>query len=239
MTETTIEQLAKRYAGRLYDVPDLREKEGVFHDRRDAGRTLADMLVDAKPPRPIALAVPAGGVPVAAAMADRLGWPLDVAVVSKITLPHNTEVGCGAIAFDGTFELNEPLIDRAGLGEASLERRIVETRRKVHHRVETLRAGLGPMDLAGRDAVLVDDGLASGFTMMVAVRALGSFKPASIAVAVPTSPIRTASLLLEYADEVWCANLRSTPRFAVAAAYRSWRDVSEDEARSMLQGRRS
>jgi predicted phosphoribosyltransferase len=235
MPEPAIETLTSQYPGRLHDMPELREREGVFDDRRDAGRVLADLLGGAELEQPLVLAVPAGGVPVAVAMADRLDWSLDVAVVSKITLPHNTEVGCGAIAFDGTFELNEPLIDRAGLGEAALERRIVETRRKVRRRAQELRAGRGPMQLAGRDVVLVDDGLASGFTMMVAVRAVRRFEPAGVSVAVPTSPTRSASLLLEYADRVWCANLRSTPRFAVAAAYRRWRDVSEQEAVELLQ----
>ncbi|MFP4433557.1 MAG: phosphoribosyltransferase [Planctomycetota bacterium] len=239
MTEPTIETLINQYADRLHDLPELREREGVFHDRQHAGRTLAEMLSDADPENPLVLAVPAGGVPVAVVMADQLGWPLDVAVVSKITLPHNTEVGCGAIAFDGTLDLNEPLIDRAGLGEVALQRRITETRRKVQRRFDELRPARGPMDLTGKNIVLVDDGLASGFTMMVAVRAARSFNPAGVAVAVPTSPARSASLLLEYADELWCPNLRSSPRFAVAAAYCNWRDVSEDEALATLQAGRS
>ena len=222
--------MLNRYPRKLRELPGTRSRVHVFDDRAHAGIVLGDMLASRDRENALVLAVPAGGVPVARALTERLGLPLDVAVVSKITLPWNTEVGCGAVAFDGTVEMNEPLLQRAGLSEDELSERVRETKAKVARRQEVFRSGLGPLELRGRDAILVDDGLASGFTMLVAVQAVRKSGPRRVAVAVPTSPASTAGRLLADVDELWCANLRAGLQFAVADAYRHWRDVDEAEA---------
>jgi predicted phosphoribosyltransferase len=226
----TIEALIDRHDDRLRDVPELRQGTAVFDDRDHAGAVLADLLAGADLDRPILLAVPAGGVPVAAALAGRIGAALDVAVVSKVTLPGNTEVGCGAVAFDGTVRLNEQMVATVGLGEAELAEAVSRTEEKVRRRADRFRAGLGELDVAARTAILVDDGLASGFTMFVAAEAVRRLGPASVCVAVPTAPARTVEQTLAKVDRLWCANIRTGPRFAVADAYRRWRDLDEDEA---------
>ena len=223
----------------LYRLPELVERTGIFADRADAGRILAGLLVRQNLADPLLLAIPAGGVPVAAAAAETLGWPLAAAVVSKILLPWNTEAGYGAVAWDGTLLFNRELLPRLGLSDEEIEAGVAATRDKVAERVRRLM-GTGDLpELAGRSAILVDDGLASGFTMLTAVAALKKASPGRIVVAVPTGHVEAARNLAASVDSVLCANLRSTYPFAVAAAYRLWRDVTEQEALNLLRKVRS
>ncbi|MEW5854170.1 MAG: phosphoribosyltransferase family protein [Myxococcota bacterium] len=217
--------------GRRRGVEDLqlRDKVGVFRDREHAGQTLARLLSPELGHHPLVLAIPAGGVPVAAAMAQALSLPLDVAVVSKVTLPWNTESGYGAVAFDGTVQLNEPLVARLALTQEDIERGVARTRAKVAHRVELLRGGAPAPELEGRALILVDDGLASGFTMHVAVQAVRRAGAARVVVAVPTAHDDAVDWLLPEVDALYCANVRRGGRFAVADAYARWYDVSDEE----------
>lgn len=218
----------------IVDLPRMRERAPVFRDRTHAGETLAGMVEHLEFSDPIVLAIPAGGLPVASTMTEELGWPLDVAVVSKITLPWNTEAGYGAVAFDGTLRLNEAMIDRSGLSDDEVGAGIESTRRKVASRVARLREGWPALDLRARAAILVDDGLASGFTMRVAIEAVRKLDPGSITIATPTGPAHTVTALSHRVDSVYCANVRSGIRFAVADAYERWRDVGEEEAARLL-----
>jgi putative phosphoribosyl transferase len=192
------------------------------------------MLEELRGSQATVLAIPAGGLPVGAAIASALALPLDVAVVSKITLPWNTEVGYGAIAFDGTVRLNQELVRGVELGDEEIRRGVEETAAKVRRRVAALRGAEGAPDLTGRSAIVVDDGLASGFTMLTAVEALRKVGPTRIVVAVPTGSLRTVEDLEPRTDALYCANVRSGWRFAVADAYQRWYDVDEDEARRIL-----
>ncbi len=115
------------------------------------------------------LAIPAGGVPVGAEMARRLVLPLDVAVVSKVRLPWNRETGYGAVAFDGSVRLNEELIEGLALGDLEVRYGIEKTKARVARRVRELRSDRGYEHLKGRTVILVDDGMASGLTMLVRI----------------------------------------------------------------------
>jgi putative phosphoribosyl transferase len=212
---------------------ELRDRTRVFRDRADAGRVLADRLRGEGLGDALVLAIPAGGVPVAVALADALGLSVDVAVVSKVTLPWNTEVGCGAVAFDGSLLLNTELIEQVGLDAESLRRAVEATRAKVERRLARLRPGRGPLRPAS--AVLVDDGLASGFTMRAAVAAVRRAGASRVVVAVPTGSLRTVRALDAEVDALYCANVRSGPSFAVADAYERWSDVDEAEAEALLR----
>jgi predicted phosphoribosyltransferase len=231
-----IDQLSRRHESKLHDNPKLRGKTGVFDDRAHAGGTLAEMLQADISGEQLVLAIPAGGVPVGVSLAQRLGLAIDLAVVSKITLPGNSEVGCGAVAFDGTVELNEDLLRSTGLTGRALQERIDATHEKVRRREESLRPDRPRESVEGRGVILVDDGLASGFTMRVAVEAVEHLNPASISIAVPTAPLRAVAGQIGSVDAIWCANIRSAPRFAVASAYRRWRDVPEEEVARLLRG---
>jgi putative phosphoribosyl transferase len=218
------------------DLPDLRDQAGVFRNREHAGEILAAMLAVYTDSDALVMAVPAGGVPVAKVIADQLDLPLDIAVVSKITLPWNTEVGYGAVAFDGTVRLNNDLVARLGLTDEEIQHGISTTSAKVAHRVKNLRGEQALPDLATSHIILVDDGLASGFTMQVAVEALQKAGTKSISVAVPTGHQRSVERIAAAVETLYCANIRSGYHFAVADAYVRWSDVGEKEVVSLLAG---
>ncbi len=221
--------------GQIYEIEELRNRIGVFADRYQAGQVLAGLLGQLDLQAPLVLAIPAGGLPVAVPLAEALNCQLDVAVVSKITLPWNSEAGYGAVAFDGSCLLNKTMIKAVGLNEVEVSRGIEETRAKVLRRVAALRKGTAVIEMTTRQVVVVDDGLASGFTMQAAVDALRRAGAKSIVVAIPTGHESSLQLLAKTADNVCCANIRTGPSFAVAAAYQQWGDVSEAEALHALQ----
>jgi predicted phosphoribosyltransferase len=216
----------------------LRDKTRVFRDRKDGGAALARMLEAFRETSPMVLAIPAGGVPVGAEIAKELDLPLDAAVVSKVTLPWNTEAGYGALAFDGTARLNDLLVARLGLKEREIEKGIAETRTKVQRRVTLFRGDKALPSLSDRTVILVDDGLASGFTMLVAVEALRKASPSQIVVAVPTGHSQSVERIAAKVDRIYCANIRTGLRFAVADAYEHWHDVTEEEASEQLKNLR-
>jgi len=216
--------------------PELRNRIQVFRDRDHAGVVVAQMLERYRRSGALLLAVPAGGVPVAVVAARRLGLELDIAVVSKITLPWNTEAGYGAVAWDGTVRINRGLAAQVGLDEPEIDAGIELTSARVRRRVERLRGERPWPSLSGRPVILIDDGLASGFTMLVAVEAVTAAGAERVVVAVPTAPDDTVDRIAERVESVVCANLREGRPFAVADAYQSWSDVTEDEAASILAG---
>lgn len=213
--------------------PALRDRVGVFRDRAHAGRVLAGLLEGVAGPDAVVLAIPAGGVPVAASLARARGLPLDAVVVSKATLPWNPEVGFGAVAFDGTSLVNHELVERMGLDAETVRAGLEAARAKVARRVTALGAGRRAAPHPA-EAVVVDDGLASGFTMRAAVEALRRAGVARIVVAVPTGSERTVRELAPGVAALVCANVRGGWRFAVADAYEDWHDVPEAEAARLL-----
>ncbi|MFZ0243427.1 MAG: phosphoribosyltransferase family protein [Desulfobacterales bacterium] len=210
----------------------LRECRNVFRNRTHAGRCIAYMIEERNA---IVMGIPAGGTPVAAVVAGALGFSLDVVVVSKITLPWNTEAGYGAVAFDGSMRLNENLVRAAGLGRDQVEAGIDRTRIKVAERMKRLRGCKPPLDLRGKTVIVVDDGLASGYTMRVAVEALTRGGVGKLIVAVPTGHAEAVEEIAHKVQAIYCPNIRSGANFAVADAYESWTDVSAAEAEAILK----
>ncbi len=219
----------------FFEIPDLRNQVGVFRDREHAGEVLGDMLIEYKNTDTTVFAIPAGGVPVGAVIATKLQLPFEVAVVSKITLPWNTEAGYGAVAFDGTIRLNEGIISRLRLKDDVVQEGIEKTLSKVKKRVSTFQRGRSSPQVAGRHVILVDDGIASGFTMLVAVEALKKADAEQIIISVPTAHWDAISKVIPDVDTLYCANLRSGWSFAVAEAYIKWSDVSEEEVMGILK----
>jgi predicted phosphoribosyltransferase len=222
-------------ANRVFELPELRNRGRVFRDRTHAGETLAGMLDEFRGTDALVLAIPAGGVPVAAEVARRLGLALDVAVVSKITLPWNTESGYGAVAFDGSVRLNRDLITALGLPDAVVQEGIARTRGKVARRVGQLCHGRRLPDLKRRAVILVDDGLASGFTLRTAVDALHRLEAGRVIVAVPTGHADAVARIAASVEALYCPNVRQGLSFAVADAYEQWTDVSEATIADVMQ----
>jgi putative phosphoribosyl transferase len=219
----------------IIDLPELREQTHVFKDRIHAGQILAKMLEADDTRAGIILAIPAGGVPVGVVMAETTGLDFDVAVVSKITLPWNTEAGYGAVAFDGTVKLNKDMLRRVNLTAEEVKQGIEKTTAKVARRVRRLRGAQPFPDLGNRSAIIVDDGLASGFTLRVAVAALRNAGARRIVVAVPTAHRHSAEMIAREVEALYCANIRGGLSYAVAAAYRHWSDVAEEDVVKILE----
>jgi len=219
----------------IIDDPMRRDRMRVFHDRTDAGVALANLLAEHGVANGKILGIPAGGIPVAVVVAERLSQPLDVAVVSKITLPWNTEAGYGAVAFDGSVQLNGAMLNHIGLNKTEVDQGIHRTREKVKARVRRFRGDTGALDVSGKTVILIDDGIASGFTYRVAVEALRRLGAREVIAAVPTAHRESLERLRSQVDKVFCVNVRGGWAFAVADAYENWSDVDEDDALAALK----
>jgi len=221
---------------KIIDEPAYRERVYLFRDRLDAGKLLAERMREyTDKGNTVLLAVPAGGVPVGCVVAKELGIPMDVAIVRKVQIPWNTEAGFGALTWDGETVLNEHLIKRLGLTRELIKQSISETRRTIQDRLMKFRGDKPMPDLRGRVVILVDDGLASGFTMLAAARSVRSRRPEKIVVAIPTASLGAVELLTPEVDEIVCLNIRSGPVFAVADAYKNWYDLSDEEVTGILE----
>jgi predicted phosphoribosyltransferase len=219
----------------VIELAELRDRVFVFRDRKHAGQTMATMLNRHEGSRAILFAIPAGGVPVAAVMAERLRLRLEVAVVSKITMPWNTEAGYGAVAFDGSVLLNKGILARIGLTDEQIEQGRRTTLEKVQRRLRKFRGDSPLPDLAATTAILVDDGLASGFTVLAAIEALRRIGSRDVVVAVPTASTSAVGRVAPAVESLYCANIRGGVSFAVASAYELWEDVEEQDAVNLFR----
>ncbi|HET6491116.1 MAG TPA: phosphoribosyltransferase family protein [Syntrophales bacterium] len=224
-----------RLPDNVIELPALRDRAPVFRNREHAGEIMAGMLTRYEGAQAILFAVPSGGVPVAAVMAERLRVRLEVAVVSKITLPWNTESGYGAVAFDGSVLLNRGMLSRIGLSEEQIGQGQRETLEKVERRLRKFRGDRPLPDLDATTAILVDDGLASGFTMLAAIGALRAIGGRDVVVAVPTASATAVDLVAPAVETLYCANFRGGASFAVASAYHAWEDVEEQDAVALFR----
>jgi putative phosphoribosyl transferase len=221
--------------GNILDNPALRERKFVFSDRQDAGKKLGDFIrTHLKYPDPVVVAIPAGGIPVGKEVARILAAPLELAIVRKIQIPGNTEAGFGAITWDGEVMINKPLRASLGLSREDVEEAIARTRGNVLERIARFTGGKTFPDLAGKTPFLVDDGLASGFTMLAAIKSIRNTRPSGIIVAVPTASASSARRVAAEVDQLVCLNIRSSNRFAVAEAYDHWYDLDDQEVMKEL-----
>lgn len=220
----------------IHEKIEMRNRTPVFADRIDAGVVLGDMLapVYGGVEGLIVLAIPMGGVPVAVKIAEILKCPLDLVIVRKIQIPGNTEAGFGAMTQEGDVFLNEVLMSHLQLTEEQVQRQSDKVRNELAERNRRLRGGRPFPDLSGKTVILVDDGLASGFTMKASVYMAGKRKAARIIVAVPTAPLRSIKPLAGAVEAVYCANVRDVFSFAVADAYKNWYDLPESEVVTLL-----
>jgi putative phosphoribosyl transferase len=221
--------------GTLLEDLDLSGKTAVFKDRREAGQRLTARLSDRVDGSAIVLAIPAGGVPVALPIAQSLRLPLDVLVVRKIQIPGNTEAGFGAIGPDGTVLLNDRIVEDLRLSAKEIEVQVSHAREVLERREALFRRGRPFPSLENRQVILVDDGLASGYTMLASAALVKARGASQVIVAVPTASRRTANFLLPEVDMLLCPNIRTGPIFAVADAYRHWYDLDDREVLDLLR----
>ena len=206
----------------------------TFDDRVDAGRALAKALAARKDlANAIVLALPRGGVPVGYEVALALGLPLDVLVVRKLGLPSQPELAMGAIASGGAVVRNEEVLRYLGGRADAFEQVKRREQAELERRELEYRGERAPLEMAGRDAILVDDGLATGATMEAAVRALRAADARRVIVAVPVASGEASDRIAAVADEIVCLE---TPIFfsAVGQWYRDFGQTSDDEVRELL-----
>ncbi len=220
----------------VVDNPIFRNKKHVFDDRLHAGELLSEKLEEYSDKKhAYVLAIPAGGVQVAFVVANRLKLPLDLVVTRKIQVPWNKEVGFGAISWDGIMFLNEPLVASLGLTKEDIDRCVAEEREVINRRLNMFRGDRPFPDLKAKIAIIIDDGLASGFSMLTTIKAIEQKDVKEIVVAVPTAPISAIKLIRPIADKIVCLNIRSGPFFAVADAYKVWYDLKDEDVMGVLK----
>jgi predicted phosphoribosyltransferase len=206
----------------------------MFRDRRHAGELLAALLGNYRERAESAiLALPRGGVPVAAAVARSLALPLDVFLVHKIGAPGEPELAIGAVSMDGLVVLDRQTIAIMGISDAALESAIAHEREKLLRKERLYRGNRPPLSLTGQTIILVDDGLATGYTMLAAVRDVRRRQPAALVVAVPVALQETLNRLRTEADEVVCVD---TPKRleAVGQFYQDFSQVSDEQVQEYL-----
>jgi predicted phosphoribosyltransferase len=206
-----------------------------FRDRREAGQLLARELAGLKGQKGlIVLGIPRGGVVVAHEVAKELGAPLDVYITRKIGAPYNPELAIGAVASDGTRVLDDDLIQRMGVPEEYVEAEAQRQRKEIERRVMAYRGSRPEPQLEDRTVILVDDGVATGATVLASLRAIRGRQPRELVLAVPVGPPETMELLSHEADRVVCLH---TPEafWAVGAFYAIFDQTSDEEVVHLLQ----
>ncbi|MGH3017236.1 MAG: phosphoribosyltransferase [Gaiellaceae bacterium] len=206
-----------------------------FRDRAEAGQELGERLGEKYAGRKdvLVLALPRGGVVVGREVAERLDAPLDILVVRKLGFPGQSELAMGAIASGGVRVLNEALLDQTGVSQALVDDVVARELVELERREALYRGGRPPLDVVGETILVVDDGLATGSTMLAAVQALRSLGAGRVVVAVPTAPRQTCEALDGVADEVVCLR-QPDPFYAVGLSYVDFAEVTDDEVRSLL-----
>lgn len=183
--------------------------------------------------RTVVLALPRGGVPVGAVVARELGLPLDVFPVRKIGAPHQPELAIGAVAGGGVLVLDERAVASMRVSEETLDAAVEREREELLRRERLYRGERPPLNLTGWTAILTDDGLATGYTMTAAVRAVRTQAPARVVVAVPVAPPSTLARLRAEADDVVCVHSTEN-MFAVGEFYEDFKQVSDEQVRAAM-----
>jgi putative phosphoribosyl transferase len=204
-----------------------------FLDRRDAGRRLAAELIALADELPVIVALPRGGVPVAAEVARALAAPLDILAVRKLGAPGNPELGIGAVAEDATGVLDVRSAGRLGMTRPMLDAALSQESLELRRRVERYRDGRAAIPVSGRTVIVVDDGMATGLTDLAAVKALRKRGAARIVVAVPVASRESVAMLGKEADRVVSVMI---PRrlFGVGVWYEDFTAVSDEQVIALL-----
>lgn len=211
----------------------------MFRDRVEAGEALARAVAALRPVRPVVLALPRGGVPVAAPVAARLGAPLGLLLVRKLGVPGHAELAAGAVG-DGeppVVVFNDAVLAMLGLGPADFAGRVAEKAAEIAERRRLYFGGRPQPEVAGATAIVVDDGIATGATVKAALAVLKRQGPARVVLAVPVAPADAAAELAREVDDLVCLDYPD-PFMAVGAHFRDFAQTSDAEVIALLEARR-
>lgn len=211
----------------------------IFADRTEAGRLLAQIIEEKHYKDPVILALPRGGVPIAFEVAQTIGAPMDLILVRKIGTPGQPELALGAVVDGQTPQcvVNEDVKKRAHISDAELEREKQRQIEEIDRRRALYLGGRDRLSVEGKTAIVVDDGIATGATARVALRALRKEGPAKLVLAVPVAPAETLKSLGDEVDELLCLQ-SPEPYYAVGYFYRDFDPVSDQDVASLLADNR-
>jgi putative phosphoribosyl transferase len=206
-----------------------------FIDRRDAGRRLAEALGFLRGrPGLVVLAVPRGGVVVGAEVARALKAPLDIVIARKIGAPDNPELAIGAVAPDGTAVFDDEMVQSLGISERYKQAAAEQARQEIERRLRLYRGDRPPLDVAGKTAILTDDGVATGMTTLAAIRYLRKQRPRELVLAVPVGPPDTVAMLSREVDRAVVLYMPEV-FWAVGAFYQRFEQTSDEEVVALLR----
>ncbi len=204
-----------------------------FLNRKDAGEKLSRALMKYKSENVVVLGIPRGGVVVAAEVAEGLDAPLDVIIPRKIGAPHNPEVAIGAVSQDGTVIKDEAMVQLLGISDSQIQVLAERVSGEITRRVNIYRSGRPGLELKDKTVIVVDDGMATGFTVQAALKSVRNANPRRLVLAVPVAPADTVEMLQEQVDELVCLH---TPElfYAVGQFYLDFDQTSDQEVMNLL-----
>ncbi len=206
----------------------------LFRDREDAGQQLAERLAALKDePNVLVLGIPRGGVVVASAIAKALNAPLDIFIAHKIGAPFNPELAIGALTSTGDVLLDEELVGELGFPEEQVNAEIAHGRAEIARRLELFRKGRASLDVGGKIVIIVDDGVATGSTMLAALCALRQLAPERLILAIPVGPPETVQRLARFCDEVVALEMPD-PFWAVGRFYGDFEQTTDAQVIELL-----
>jgi len=207
----------------------------VFRNRVEAGKRLAEELLDYREKDVIVLAIPRGGVVVGYQVAHILSVPLDLIIPRKIGAPMNPELAIGAVSQDGTIVLNNELVKMLRIPESYIKEKADRQIQEIERRMKKYRGEGKPLPvLKGKTIILVDDGIATGATMRAAILSIRKQKPATLVVAVPVGPMETIMTLKNEADGVVCLEIPELFH-AIGQFYEDFRQISDEEVIQLIE----
>lgn len=207
----------------------------LFEDRNEAGRQLAKRLTRYRGTSAVILAIPHGGVPVAAAAAKRLQLEWNTVVSRKLPIPSNPEAGFGAITADGCAVLNEQILHGLHMSTVDIDKVMARQKAEAIRQAKTYSSARLPTNISHRTVILIDDGLASGYTMLAAIKSLRAQEADLIIAAAPVASRSAAAMVQDAADESIFEIISPSVPFAVADFYLKWHDVSDKEVIELLR----
>lgn len=208
-------------------------EQTCFQDRADAGRQLSERLM-AYRGNSVVLAVPNGGIPVAVEVARLLDAELDVVLVQKLRVPFDFESGYGAVATDGSAIYSRPIAKKLGISDRDIQKQAIAHKSEIGKRSLPFRGDRPFPWLVGKVAIIVDDGMASGYTMAAAVKTVRCLRAGKIVVAAPVATEPAYQIVKSFSDEVVCPIVSRSSWFTVAGVYHDWQDIADSDALSAL-----
>lgn len=209
----------------------------MFQNRIDAAKQLVPKLIGYKHnPDALILAIPRGALEIGAVLRDELGLPLDIVVTKKIGAPGNEEYAIGVVGPDGLWEVNESVVKSYGIPREYIDDEAKRLQHVIRRRYEDYRGDPNPPDLKDKTCLVVDDGIATGFTTLAAMRYLRRQKPKKIILAVPVAATDSYERLRREVDKLICLDIRDD-FYAVGQFYREFPQVSDEEAKKLLRGK--